>query len=177
MSKSGSGRGIVFRQERMGGIYIHHPEHRGARSGSAEYDLHKLFVIYLNPSVSVGVDSLESFCQSLDHNTSPHKTIKSDPRLNAVITPWPRSIFLFYQGQQLWRELISKAIEGGSQFVSVDRTGVVPVEVSKNALPVLDVSPKPLELIEPDSPTTVGVENVHEHLDRIKVKLRQVSIN
>ena len=63
-------------------------------------DLHKLFIIYLNPSISVSVDAvtkivlvsneqlgegewqinplLESFRQSLYHNTSPHKPIKRD---------------------------------------------------------------------------------------------------
>jgi hypothetical protein len=58
------------------------------------------------------------------------------------------TIFLFDQGEQRGRELVSKTVEGGSQFVSVNRTGLVPIEVPKNALPVLDVSPKPLELYE-----------------------------
>lgn len=61
--------------------------------------------------------------------------------------------------------------------MSVDRAGTIPVEVSENVLPVLDVSPKPLELVESDAPTSVSVEYIHEHLDRIKIKLRPVAVD
>lgn len=75
-------------------------------------------------------------------------------------------------------ELISKTVEGSSQLVSFDRTGMVLVEVFENILPILDVPPESLELynalistseepvinpqwkqrtIETNSPTSIGV--------------------
>jgi len=162
----------------MKGHPYHHVENQKAFSGSAEYDLHKLFVVYLNPSVSVGVDSLESFRQGLNYNASPHETVKSDPGRRAITRRCrSRGIFLFDHGQQLWRELITKTVEGRRQLVSVDGTGMILVEVFEYILPVFDVSPEPLELIETNRPTTVSVEDIHEHLDCVKIKFRPVSVN
>ena len=79
----------------MDGVRNESASQAGGANGT---DLHKLFVVYLNPSVSVGVDAvikihpvnnkqkserqidlrLESFRQGLDYNTSPHETVKSD---------------------------------------------------------------------------------------------------
>jgi len=157
-----------------------HVENQKALSGSAEYNLHKLFVIYLNPSVSVGVDSLESLRQRLDHDTGPHKTVKSDPGGWAITRccrtrGW--SIFLFDQGQQIRAEFVSKTVEGRRQLVPFDGTGTILVEVSEYPLPVFDVSPKSLELIETNRPTAVCVEDGHEHLHCIKIKSRPISVN
>lgn len=147
-------------------------------SGGAEHNLHELFVIYLDPSIPVGVRGLECFRQSLNHHTSPHKAIESNPRCWSIShRSRPRRIFLFDQSQYHRGELVSEAAEGGSQFMSVDRTGMISVEMSENVLPIFDVSPKPLEFIETNGSAPIGIENVHEHLDSIKIELCPVSIN
>ena len=59
--------------------------------------------------------------------------------------------------QELWREVVSKLVEGLPELVGVDGARVVAVEVAVDVLPVLDVLPQPCEFVEADRPATIRV--------------------
>ena len=64
--------------------------------------------------------------------------------------------------QELWREVVSKLVEGLSELVGVDGARVVTVEVAVDVLPVLDVLPQARELVEADRPAPVSVLRARE---------------
>ena len=67
------------------------------------------------------------------------------------------TVLRFYEVQELWREVVSKLVEGLPELVGVDGARVVAVEVAINVLPVLDVFPQSRELVEADRPATIRV--------------------
>ena len=56
------------------------------------------------------------------------------------------TVFPLDKVKELRGQVISKLFEGCLKLCAVDRTGVVPVEVFEDTLPVLDVFPEPREL-------------------------------
>ena len=57
----------------------------------------------------------------------------------------------------MWREVVSKLVEGLPELIGVDGARVVAVEVAVDVLPVLDVLPQSRELVEADRPAAIRV--------------------
>lgn len=54
---------------------------------------------------------------------------------------------------------------------------MISVKVPEDALPFGDIFPQTGELLKADGTTTIDIENVHQHLDRIKIKFGPISID
>jgi len=164
------------------------------RLGCVEDDVHELFIIDLDPTVPISIQLLECFSHLFNRDTGPDESIKGDCNLLSR-RGWPTTksgdtggegggdcrgfnhfVFLLDEVEELRGQIVSELFEGGIELSTVDRTGLIPVEVGKHCLPVLDVFIESGEFIESDGPAAIGIEYRHQELDGVKIKGSPVSV-
>ena len=124
----------------------------------AQHDLHKLIIVDLNPPIAVGIETFERLGDLLDDDTRPHEPVERDTRERPRRVRHGRRVLALDELDEARRETIPggsersvasraeeerctmhapKLSERIPEFTRVDRPRMIPIEMSKEVLPVL----------------------------------------
>jgi hypothetical protein len=105
--------------------------------GTAETQVHERTIIHRQSSFPLDVSLSERLREMLDRHARHQESVKGHTTRPGIVLGFGRSIPFLELADEVARQGVSKAVERLFEFLAIDRTGTITIELLEDVVPVL----------------------------------------